>query len=441
MKSERLVKLLTFATFISILYLLGKPRNRSPPRHRIRISPGLNRTQFVIGKYVEAFDKIQRNECNATQLEDISLCLNQMSQIHNDLDKELSGINKCHWCQMERNKIKTFYHHTFFGHGVEINKTNIKRIIYLHVTSFLATQNLCCTKLIVWVLHNFQPELKREIEASFFEYIEKGNLEMKLFSIKELCSINKTSKSLYSSFAGHSTCEADSTMVHKNQVALSDLVRFGKLNTTQRFIYIKAKYYNLVVLDIYGGIYLDGDTFYLHDMRLLWNKNFVYRWSAQPYVNTAVMSLNKYLNKDVETFMSRLAKSAFSFQSLVMMLYPIQVSRRFASYINQESYKLHSPFMHTYTSFLFDPAWLCSDGRRRPTLADSVCNFNQFFEPNVSIASNNSQQLIDKFFPGAYTYHLHYHNKFIGSRSYFELFENHYRSKILLGQNIKPNSS
>jgi WD repeat and SOF domain-containing protein 1 len=48
-----------------------------------------------------------------------------------------------------------------------------------------------------------------------------------------------------------------------------------------------------MILNLYGGIYVDGDVLFLRDMSLFWTENFAYRWSQLETWNTAVLGLNK----------------------------------------------------------------------------------------------------------------------------------------------------
>jgi hypothetical protein len=141
-------------------------------------------------------------------------------------------------------------------------------MMQLNIMSFLATQNLQCTKLIVWLLKDFNLNVKNS-------FIGNKTLELRVFDLKELCRYRKNGNgTLHSSFENHSIClsidSSNEVFSAKTQIGFSDFVRF-------------------VVLDICGEIYVDGDVIFLKDTRILWNGNFAYRWSFVNYTNTAAL--------------------------------------------------------------------------------------------------------------------------------------------------------
>jgi hypothetical protein len=113
---------------------------------------------------------------------------------------------------------------------------------------------------------------------------KKGNIILKSFDLNEICSFNQNGLNL--SFGNHSICNGSwfwrlqrahlKSKVHnqRNLAGVLDLVRF-------------------MILNLYGGIYVDGDVLFLRDMSLFWTENFAYRWSQLETWNTAVLGLNK----------------------------------------------------------------------------------------------------------------------------------------------------
>ena len=104
-----------------------------------------------------------------------------------------------------------------------------------------------------------------ELTAVFASFLERGVLEIRLFDIASICREEKTF------FANKTFCNETSdesrSLKRFDRVALSDFVRF-------------------LVLDIYEGIYVDGDIIFLKDMQLLWHRTFAYRWGHVPDYNT-----------------------------------------------------------------------------------------------------------------------------------------------------------
>jgi hypothetical protein len=171
----------------------------------------------------------------------------------------------------DRTTIEPFLHHTYFHFNA--GDARLKRIMQMNVMSFLATQNLQCTRLVVWLLKEFNQELKANFTTIFNEFISNRTLELRIFDMKELCNYrNLTSGVLYSSFENHTICKSHNSHSNQGQVGVSDLLRF-------------------TVLDIFGGIWIDGDMMFLKDTRILWNENFIYRWSSQKYYNTGRIRL------------------------------------------------------------------------------------------------------------------------------------------------------
>jgi hypothetical protein len=82
------------------------------------------------------------------------------------------------------------------------------------------------------------------------------------------------------------------------------------------------------------------------------------------------------------------------------------------------------------SSFLFDPAWLCNDGESSRASPDNTCFFEEF--SNGFSAAELEEFNVEKFFPGAFAYHLHFHTKKIEENSLFEHFERFYESKLKL---------
>lgn len=203
---------------------------------------------FRTEKFKKEFDSIIDKHCDSR---DNKLGLSCIQQIHK-LDKSIEEkrnksrqrFHECSDCiykKLGSGKYEKvfFYHHTFWQIGDDSNAFN-KRALRLQIMSFLATQNLCCTRLIVWKLSSFGPQLEKELRREFKYYIEKKSLVIKLFDFEELCAFDDDKSGFYSMFANHVVCKTKPALERESAlVALSDFVRF-------------------FVLDIYGGIYTVG---------------------------------------------------------------------------------------------------------------------------------------------------------------------------------------
>jgi mannosyltransferase OCH1-like enzyme len=193
--------------------------------------------------------------------------------------------------------------------------------------SYLATQNLCCSKFILWKLDEFPSSVYQEINKTFWHYINKDKVEIKTFSIKEFC---------ISGFFKKGVCNSQTSLNSKFLVALSDMVRF-------------------VVLDKYPGIYTDGDTIYLKDMRFLWYFNFAYRWSFLHTYNTAVIGINKLIDPSINKIYDLINTVNASIDSLINQFHPQVLGSTISSLNNQTIYN-YSPLLPLHPHF-FDGAW------------------------------------------------------------------------------------
>ena len=141
----------------------------------------------------------------------------------------------------------------------------------LNIRSFIATQNLCCVKLLLWRLAEFSPSILDELNDAFAAYIKRGVIEIRLFDMATICRGKRTflAKKPFCKGKKHEL----KSLIRYKIVGLSDFVRF-------------------VVLDLYEGIYVDGDTVFLKDMQLSWHRNFAYRWEHVQSYNTGIRTMN-----------------------------------------------------------------------------------------------------------------------------------------------------
>ena len=172
-------------------------------------------------------------------------CIEKLGELDKRISKQSTGFNPCDKCLKFNNETLTIYHHTFWQLNELKSETSMfyRRTIFLNIMSYLTTQNLCCTKFIFWKLKEFPQIIEEDIRKTFAYYINKQIIEVKLFNLTELCA------SQMSSFNKSQLCiqSKDKSLAGQHMISLSDLVRF-------------------VVLDIYGGIYTDGDVIYLKYM-------------------------------------------------------------------------------------------------------------------------------------------------------------------------------
>ncbi|CAF0726946.1 unnamed protein product [Brachionus calyciflorus] len=357
----------------------------------------------------DKFENILQHECNvdkeSTQQD---LCLGKLSQLDNEIRlNQFEFHDECQECLIHNNQKLIVYHHTFWqiNDKLESPGYNFKyRVLLLNIMSYFSTQNLCCTKLFFWKLPHFPTKVIQILNKKFHKFIKKDLFEIQDFDLISLCNISKSmNKSVIYKYP---LCKMDHVISQNNLVSLSDLVRF-------------------VVLDIYGGIYTDGDVIYMKQTNFLWRKNFAYRWSYTNYINTAVLGINKNLDDNINKLYDLVFKKSKSLKEIIRNLHPFSLSLLDLN----DDYK--NPILKIYHSFLFDPAWLCFDGKVKHLNKEAICGFQEF---------NNEKKIDEKkfnpddFFGGSFTYHLHLVNcgNNIRNDSYFQYFENYFEKNLRL---------
>lgn len=175
-------------------------------------------------QYKNDFERVVSKWCDARNVSLNYICLNRV----NELDRTSNSFIK----PVCSNEDKIVFH-TFWQFGSD--SSFYMRVLKLNVMSFLSTQNLDCSKLILWTLNSFSPSIKSNILSIFDYYVRSRVLEVRQFDLKELCREARDRKS---HFAKSSVClfsnKQDYSDIY-NMVGFSDLIRF-------------------FVLDIYGGI-------------------------------------------------------------------------------------------------------------------------------------------------------------------------------------------
>ena len=229
--------------------------------------------------------------------------------------------------------VPVMLYHTFWR--VDESKPHQLRVLILQILSFLATQDIAQSKFIIWIQNPFSENINKVLSKKFHYYFNTSIVEIRILNFEELCS-----QGLFK--LRYNEC---SSTTNYNSVAFSDFIRF-------------------LVLYKYGGIYTDGDVFYLRDMRPFWNKNFVHRWSFTGYYNTAVMGLQLNRSNTVDSIYAHILKTNDIKVNidLISGFHPEQVATS-VSQLNPGNVYHYNDF-ECYHSILFDPAWLCNDGKK-----------------------------------------------------------------------------
>jgi len=268
--------------------------------------------------------------------------------------------------------------------------------------SFLSTQNLCCCKLLLWKVRKFSKNKQNILKLKYKQYFDANYFEFKEFNIELLCSKTFT-------FKKYKICNSKRKRSYDSikTVSLTDFVRF-------------------FLLDIYGGVYTDGDFMYLKDMKPLWELNFAYRWSFTSNLNTAVMGIGN--KSDFSLIIEKLISGSNYLQGTLAAFHPFYRISPLIKNLNFGSIFNYKPFLIIH-SYFFDPAWLCNDEKISRFNSKSVCKFDEFTD---KMFINENEFKINDFFQGAFGYHLHYSNLFhnFNNKSYFFYFENYFKNVL-----------
>ena len=335
----------------------------------------------------EKFDDLVVKYCNVYQLNTTIECLKKLEEYDT---KKVSFV-------FDDNKDSYIYYHTFWQ-PVK-SKSYHERVMKLNILSYLATQNLIHTRLIIWSMTSLSAE--DEIKEEFSEFVKAGVLQFRLIDLEKLC-LKGVFKLRYK------YC----TKVKNSDVKLlSDFIRF-------------------LVLYNFGGIYFDGDTMLLRDMIPFWDKTFVYRWSYTESYNTAIMGLSIGHSQSIEDIYKLSVIPVLKANELVNIFYPTEVKNTI-QFMNLSGI-FNNKDLNVYSSVLFDPAWLCFDLNIVFNQNEKIipfCPFHIFYDIKIT----GDKFKMETLFPGAFTYNLRLKSCGsckISTQSYFHYVEKYFRSKV-----------
>ena len=194
-------------------------------------------------------------KCEPSNLKISNVCSNFLTKFDNAHNlNDVNSKDECNKCILDKkNQPIIIYHHTFWKLDLNYNQYQL-RVLKLNIMSYLATQNLCCTRFLFWKLKDFPKSIETDLFNTFSYYFDKKIIKFMQFESRSLCQNTIM-------FKEHEFCKSNKQIdfKHKYSVGLSDFVRF-------------------FVLDQYEGVYTDGDVIYLKDMKFLWYiGSFAYR--------------------------------------------------------------------------------------------------------------------------------------------------------------------
>jgi hypothetical protein len=141
-----------------------------------------------------------------------------------------------------------------------------------------------------------------------------------------------------------------------NAVSDSDLVRF-------------------ILLDVYGGMYVDTDVLFLRDMRPYYYMpaNWAYAWSMWNYYNTAFLMFQRHSNALFDIISKGIAND-MKFHPRELLGYLRGPDGKHLSTLTGE----HQLAM--FPSAIFDTMWTYVDGNRKAPILPTFNRFNILFE-------------------------------------------------------------
>lgn len=239
--------------------------------------------------------------------------------------------------------------------------------------SFLATQNLEKTRLFVY------SDVDISNNNYIKDYLKFDNIEFKIFDVLR---------------------ESNGTMLENFQ--LNQLIKRHSFNPA-----LESDYFRLLMLNKYGGVYIDFDVLLLRDFSPLLNDEFMYQWENYPsynWINGAVMRLKKGSKLSTELIKE------------MMITKPISGSLCWASDIYCKVRE-------------YDKKWLIYPG----------AFFNSEWQYGTPINPFGIYELTNEMFDGAFSWH--WHNKWhqhITTGSKFDILDNRF-DNILKNKSININ--
>ncbi len=273
---------------------------------------------------------------------------------YTDIDKGIEYLdkNKLNF-YLETDEI-TIYHVYWYG--------NITRKQLLCINSYLATQDLSCTKLWVWLDYKTFTQNNKKIIP------KHPNISIKCY-IPDI--------------------EAKGTLFENNRW-INEVNKLKFRSDLARIIFLYK----------YGGLYFDLDMVLLKDMKPLLGVEFCYMWADLKHGNNGILRYFKGGDGILE-----------------LMKKYISVLKNHKFHINFNSLIFTEELdIYCFPCVMFDPVWILFDNNIKSKYS-KLSNFDDFFK--------TTDEDINKFFNNnifAYHWHSRNNNK-VENNSYFSKLE------------------
>lgn len=228
--------------------------------------------------------------------------------------------------------------------------------IILQLKSILATQEV--SKIFFW------------IEDNFTTFMSPSYL--KLNQLKKYVEVKVFDKSVLSMVSGNP----------KNTEKIWSY--YNRHHDDRRY---KTDVFRWVILNIYGGVYLDLDMFLLKDLRNIRLNNYSSKWPGKPYAAADMLKLEQGSMNYEQIFLNNPDNP----KCFLMMFPPLY---------NLEAYNMKYDNVNLTvlpTSF-FDMAFAAGLHSNSPALYDDLGLFFKNTDKEVNLKN---------FFPGCFSYHWH----------------------------------
>lgn len=291
----------------------------------------------------------------------------------------------------------------------------------LSLKSFLATQNLDQTQVILWLdkhrgysgheSNSCLKPLLSKISVRSYDPREEAN-GTPLAASAVLAETEISSGELETETAPAQDCGVECSSEAQYTTASLEALRLVRIKKAAR-----ADVFRVLTLYKYGGCYFDLDMIFLRDFfqlkSILPQPEFCYQWSNLNYANSAILNLTR--RGDVSSYLIRKA-------ARINSCHPEKLFRKTDTRLNL--LMLPCPF--------FDPLWLLHDGKDDSRACPLERFFVNFFRPYTAEGLAEKVARMQEYWSLCFTYHWHNHWTKVEARNSLAGYCNQAIDKVLL---------